>query len=325
MCKKQSSHGYKYIEFAINILSKQAGSNEERINKLRFRLEEEQKRFCDSIQFQQISIEGKINDEINDFIKKAVYSIQNEADSIVKFSRFLELFQPVREKELIEFARTMEESVLDGFFNQVVFDEDKRIVEEIGPDDKEKRAKQNVVQAYHLYHSIYVRIALGYFYSVTVDEKLDGLISEIISHNEFVPRDRVKMVKDLIIAGLSKNIRRSVYFLVSQFEFGCVEYLKNKKRIYPRITKGSKSVPIDLNEILSDTKFRKHIADSLGEDLTKELQFLLVEKQYGNLRNRYYHEGVEREDAFTDIELLAFYRLINAYCLGYDGQINPSE
>jgi len=61
------------------------------------------------------------------------------------------------------------------------------------------------------------------------------------------------------------------------------------------------------------------IADLLGGDLTKELQYLLVEKTYGNLRNRFAREGYGDEDAYTSTELVAFFRLIDAYCMAYQG------
>ena len=59
----------------------------------------------------------------------------------------------------------------------------------------------------------------------------------------------------------------------------------------------------------------------MGEDLTKELQYLLVDKHYGNLRNQDYHVGSDNAKACTNIEILAFFKLLNAYCMGYNGSI----
>lgn len=322
LCQSISPRGYKYINLAIDFLSKPATLNEERINELRFKLEEEQKKYFDTIQFQSVPLDNKVNEEINKHINDAINLIKNEKNSVRQLLRFLEIFKPVKEKELNDFVSGMEGSVFEGLFNHVIFDKDKKIVEEIGPDDVDKRRKQNIVQAYHLFHAIYFPIAMGFADFVEVDEELENLIAEIISHNEFVPQTRIEIVKNYVILGLKKDIRKATYLLISQFEYGCVNYLKDRKKIYPTITKGTMTVKIDLNHILTNNKFRKKIVEILGEDLTKELQFLLVEKRYGNLRNQDYHEGLEREDVFTNFEVLAFYRLLNAYCLGYDKKLN---
>ena len=325
LCFVNSPRGYKYINYAIDIISKQSDLNEDRINKLRFKLDEEQKKLYDSFHFQNIPIDSEINEKISTILKQLADEINSESDSIKKVLKFLEVFKPVKKREISNFTKGLEQSTYTNFFNEIFFDKNKRVVNEIGPDDVEKRNKQNIIQAYILFHSIYFRICMIYLNSVMVDLELEDLFTEIISHNELVPSSRMKIVKDYLIGGLNKNIRKSVYLLISQFEYGCIEYLKNKKGVYPVITKGSMTVTVDLNHILTIKKFRDCIVELLGEDLTKELQYLLVEKHYGNLRNQDYHEGFDREDVFTNIELIVFFRLINAYCFGYDELINKVD
>lgn len=321
LCAKYSPKGYHYLKKAIEILSKQGEYNYERINDLRFKLEEEQAKFYDSLHFVKLSDPYEENKELGQFIKHSKDLINKENDSIRKFICFLGCFNSVTSKQLDIFTKTMSESVFMNIMTQVIFDKNKRVVAEIESDDIKEKNKQNIIEAYNFYHPIYYDIALDYIKTLVLDEQLKSLIEEIISHNEFVPKDRINIVSEYVKKGFNKEIRLSLYNLIAQFENGCVNYLKNKKRIYPIIKKGNMSVKIDLNHILTDVKFRNSIVEILGEDLTKELQYLLVENRYGNLRNTNYHEAYSREDICNNFELLAFFKLVNVFCIGYDSSI----
>ncbi len=85
------------------------------------------------------------------------------------------------------------------------------------------------------------------------------------------------------------------------------------------------TVHIDLNHILTEDKFRNKIVELVGEDLTKELEYLLVQPSYGNLRNYNYHEGFDKDNVANNHEIMAFLRIIIAYCMGYDSKKTNSR
>ena len=320
LCEKSSPHGYKYISRAIEMFSKDKESNEQRINDLEFVLEAEYQKMFDAMNFQSIPLDDKTNSLINDHLIKVQKLLIEEKDSVRQFGLFLKIFKPVTEKELIDFSNQMDKSIFSNFCNEIIFDKDKRIIEEIGPGEKNKRKNRNFIQGYHLYHSIYEAIAIKYLSCIIIDEPLLSLIKDVVEHNEFVPKSRAEVVFNYLVSGLKKDVRQSVFNLIVQFEYGCSEYLISIK-VHPTIPAGSKRKNADLNHFLTIEKFRKPLKDIFGEDLTKELQYLLVDKHYGNLRNQDYHVGSDNAKACTNIEILAFFKLLNAYCMGYNGSI----
>lgn len=321
LCKKRSPGGYYYIDKAIKVLSKYNDENAARINDLEFVLEEEHRKMFNSMNFQEIPIEGEVNNLINEHIQKAQKKLMNEKDSIKQFTLFFRLFIPVTDKELTSFSNEMDKSVFTSLSREIIFDKDKKIIDEIGPDDKTKRKEQNYIQAYQLFHSIYFAIAAKYISCIVIDDELLLLLKDILSHNEFVPKERIDIVYNNVVGGLKNDVRQCVFNLIAQFEKGCFEFLR-RKQIYPTILSGSKRKNADLNHFLTIKKFRDHFMSILGADLTKELQHLLIDKRYGNLRNHVYHTGTDDSGSYTSIELLSFFKILNAYCMGYDHSIN---
>ena len=88
------------------------------------------------------------------YLTKTQKLLIEEKDSVRQFRLFLKIFKPVTEKELIDFSNQMDKSIFSNFCNEIIFDKDKRIIEEIGPGENIKRKNRNFIQGYHLYHSI---------------------------------------------------------------------------------------------------------------------------------------------------------------------------
>lgn len=156
-----------------------------------------------------------------------------------------------------------------------------------------------------------------FIYNIKIDESLNSVVSSICENNLFIPPERRHIVNKIIIGGFSKNIRRALYDLIPQFEHGLTCYLKSKG-IYPIMYRGSKKVPIDLNHILtskSKNKFKEEVVSIIGEALTFELEYLLCNKYFGNLRNNNYHSGYVDLNQYTIYEAAAFYFILGAYCL----------
>lgn len=163
--------------------------------------------------------------------------------------------------------------------------------------------------------------------NLIIDDELKEIILDIINHNLLVPSERRKTVANIIINALNKEIRRSLYDLMYQFEYGCREYLKNYKKLYPKITKGSMTTTIDLNHMFvvkkdKTNKFRSAICEVLGEDLTLEIEYLSCRPLSANLRNRNYHDGYNDTDQYSCEEIMLLFLMIKAYCMGYDQDVD---
>lgn len=322
LCEKHSPNGYKYIDDAIKMLAKQADQNSQKINDLLFLRDKEQEKMFDSMTFFSIPIDGNIESQFKDLLENVRKKLTNADDSIMQLSVFLYNFSPVREKDLSIYTEQVEKSVFANLTNNILFDSDKKIVEEVEPRDTKKLKEYHTIQAYQFLHKFYASIAYEYLECIKIDDELLKFIEEIVSHNVFVPKERIDIVCSDIIKGLNKNIKQSLLSLISQFEYGCTEFLKSKG-IYPSDFKGSKFKPTDLNGYLTEEKYFAPINEILGSDLTNELKYLLVDKRYGNLRNKNYHLGLENNNSITVVDLIAFFRLFNVYCLGYNEEINP--
>ena len=85
--------------------------------------------------------------------------------------------------------------------------------------------------------------------------------------------------------GLEKDqLRIATYELISQFEEGCRQFLYQYKKLYPQVKKGQKRFPADLNNLLvkkgnKQNRFRKEIAELIGEDLTLMIEENMQWKQ----------------------------------------------
>jgi hypothetical protein len=113
---------------------------------------------------------------------------------------------------------------------------------------------------------------------------------------------------------------------LSQFEYGCRHYLKVHKKIYPVERKGGREDLVDLNKILvqkgeHENRFRKAMVELLGEDLTLEIEYLSCRPLSANLRNRNYHDGRRTGEGYTLDEMVLFFLLLKAYCLGCDPEL----
>ena len=160
-----------------------------------------------------------------------------------------------------------------------------------------------------------------FIYYLKLDESLKTAIKDILANNLFVPTDRVDIVYQIILKGMNRKIREAIYDLISQFEYGCKMFLRNKN-IYPVTFINKRRKELDLNHILSSkakNKFKDEISSIIGEDLILSIEFVSVRKLSGNLRNRNYHTGYGNPDEFSIYEAALFYYLVEAYCLACEG------
>jgi len=324
LAEKTSPHGYSYLEKAIKMLDD--GNHLEKVNDLRFLIDEQQRKIYDSMPMQSIMLNEKIINILEEKRKEIVDCFKKMPNGILQLIWFLKEFNALSIKVIEEEQKNKKKSIVN-LVNHVVFDEDKIILYESAKATPAEKAEYETVSIYQLHHSIKHGILCRPFLdNLKMDEEFKNMLLDICSHNLFIPKNRTKIVFDILLEGLNRNIRKATFNLISQFEYGLREYLRVYKKQYPTIKKGSENYSIDLNNILvkksKNEIFRRHIVEILGDDLTQEIEFLSCRSLGPNLRNRNYHDGYGDTDCYKIEEMILFFMILKVYCLGYDAEIN---
>ncbi len=323
---KNFRHGYRFLQQAIDLLDKQ--EDIEKINDLRFLLENSQKKAYNEMQF----VSHKLDDSILNDIKKYEETFDNIFSNCLtgaeQFLYFLKYFNPISIDELNKTINRQENTLASICCNNMLFDENGLVIYESSKASASENEEFETSQAIHQ-HLPFSAIVLNKWHKhIKIDNDLQATLADIISHNLFIPKERIKTVYDIILRGLNENkFRQATFELIAQFENGCRVYLKDFCNIYPIIYKGNNPVSIDLNHILvqkssKTNKNRNKIVEVIGEDLTLNIEYLACRKMSGNLRNRHYHYGYDNPDEYSIYEYTLFFLLIKAYCMGYDEDIN---
>lgn len=322
--ERTSPHGYHYLEKAIKMLEN--GNYSEKINELRFLIDDQQRKMYENMPMQSIPFDKEIIESLENQRKEIVELLKELPNGTLQMVWLLKECVALSLKE-IEREKERQKSPFIDFANQIVFDEDKTVLYESSKATPREKEEYETGRAYQLHYSLQHGILLRPFVDkLKIDEEFKLILLEICSRNLFIPKSRAKIVYEILLDGLNKNIRRATFDLISQFEYGLREYLKIHKKQYPTIKKGGEIYNIDLNNILVNKEknqvFRKHIVEILGEDLTQELEFLTCRPLASNLRNRNYHDGYGDTDYYKIEEMVLFFMIIKSYCLGYDAELN---
>ncbi len=323
LANKTSPHGYDYLEKAIKMLDD--GIHLEKVNELRFLIDEQQQKMYESMPMQSFPLDKKIINSLEEKRKEIVEAFEKMPNGTIQLVWFLKEFNALSIKDIEKERKNKKKSLID-FVNHVAFNDDKTILYESSKATPEEKNEYEIASIYDLHHSIkHGIICRPFLDTLKLNEEFKSVLWDICNHNLFIPKNRIKTVYDILIEGLNKNIRTATFNLISQFENGLREYLRVYKKQHPTIKKGGESYNIDLNNILVNKQknqvFRRHIVDILGEDLTQELEFLTCRSLSANLRNRNYHDGYDDTNCYKISEMILFLMIIKVYCLGYDNDI----
>lgn len=323
-CADFSPHGYKYIDTAVDLLIKDKKLKhkyEDKINELAFKRDAEHKKFYNGMNFIELPIDDNIKGELKIAHNTYEERIKSLQSGLQQFISLLNNFKPITQNELENNLKQQNHSILNCL-NEIVFDDNGTIAfESVTATEDEKRQMQ-IAQCLQFDLNVKYCIFLqSFIFNLNVDNELKQIIYEIVDSNLIVPSERKAVVSAIILDGFNKNIRKAVYDLISQFEYGIKKYLQSKN-IYPIIYQGSTHKNIDLNHMLRSSqkqnRFRSTLEEVFGIDLLLELEYLLCNRYLGNLRNNNYHEGYGDLNEYTIYEASAFYFLVEAYCLACD-------
>lgn len=313
----QSDYEYDYLLDAIQILDSVEDS--ERINQFRFMIEQKQANIYDNMQEHKIPIREPLASLFDNYMQQFLEKLEKAPNSITKFL-LLNKFCNISPKNDLHV-----ESPILKCFHQCTFNSDKKVIFDSKLASKSEQAELKVTTGISEQIAFLIHLITAFYSKFYLDDSFCIIINEIISKNLLVPKSRIQDVEKWIKAGLSDitKVKEALYFLVSQFEFGCYSYIKEYKKIYPVINKNGRTFNINLNNILvckenEKNHFRDCIAEILGNDLTTLLEYLLCRNSCGNIRNKQYHSGIESAMPYNDYELFAFIYIVRAYCMGYD-------
>jgi len=288
-------------------------------NELRFKRQEMQKMFSDSLNKQSfnISLGEEMEKECNAQLAKICENLQN-LDSIGQFCYFLQIFSPLSKTEI---KRRIEDKKahagLVDVFNKICLNDENEIIFQSNSATLEQKEEYDTAEIYSRRNAIAFDFILHpYICYAKVDDDFSGLLKDIVEHNLLVQKDN-KTVLENLLRGFNKNIRSALTILLPQFEESCRLYIKSQN-IFPSILKGGKEFSITLAEIFNYPQFRTPLDKLLGEDLTQAIDFLTCKPLGAKIRNKIAHKGLGDDNQVTPDELTLFFLLVNAYCLAYE-------
>lgn len=175
-----------------------------------------------------------------------------------------------------------------------------------------KRAEMYKQAIYH--HQL---IASGVV-SPAIDQiLLDHDVSErdfmsIVSDNNFIPPGREGIYARGLYAGITGDLLVSTHLLIPQIEHS-IRYILQQSGVIPS-TYNSEGIQDEKN--LNSLLFLPELVEILGEDLTFDLQGLLVEGFGSNLRNKTAH-GLIDHNGFYSVQVQYLWWIIFSICCIY--------
>lgn len=318
-CHRHSPRGYRYLDKALELISadKLKDRYEDKIYELLFLKDDEQKKAYKSMSFVTLPLDENISAWIEKEYNRATEQFQSYRYGAHQLFYLISNFLPMTKKQIDRQLQSRKNTLLD-LVNEVRYREDGTIEFESAYATDDEKRKVNTAEILAIDMQIKFNIVLlPFIQNVKADDSLKEVISSVLENNLFVPKDRQNIIYKIILDGFDGNIRKALYDLIPQFEYGLTQFLKSK-RIYPVMHRGSHRVPIDLNHMLNgnihNNKFRDKIAKIIGQNLTITLEYLLCSTYLGNLRNNNYHSGYSDPEEYTIYEAAAFYFMIKAYC-----------
>lgn len=320
VANRTSPHGYHYLERAASYFSESSP----KFSELKFLSEDEQKKLHSSLDMKPLSVEldKDLSSEAESYRKMMVETMQALPDGTMQFLAFLKYFKPY-EVANIENEYQKQKDSIRYMVNNISFNDDGTIGYESAVATDEDNKERIISDIYNLHTVVSCPLTLWPFIdNLKIDQDFTDFISDLLSHNLFVPKDRYTVVFEKILSGLRKNISDALYYLIPQLEYGFLSYIKDQKHIYPNHNGNT----ININNMLvqkgnSQNRFRNALLEVLDPSLVQQLEYRLCRKFGGNFRNRSFHSGLSSTTQFSIQEAEAFFLILLVYCQGYDPEI----
>lgn len=288
-------------------------------NKLRFKKQEIQTKFIESMNMQSIPL--RMDDKMVQKLesdRQAIIDKLKKFNSIQQFCYFHTLFYPMTIK--VTEDEIENKNLFEDLFNHMEFNEDNEIIYQSIKATSEQKKEHDIWEQYRYHCTIaYDFILSPYIQYLKFDDEFESVLKDICKHNLLIKKDS-DLVYESICFGLNKKIRTALTKLLPMFEENCRLYVKNMG-VFPVIRKGGKEQEITLAEIFIHSQFRNIIVDLIGEDLVRAIDYLACKPAGTKIRNKIAHKGLGNDDKVGLDEMALFFYLIKAYCLAYDNDI----
>lgn len=320
VANRTSPHGYHYLERAASYFSEASTQ----FSELKFLSDEEQKKLYSSLDMKSLTFEldNDLSNEAESCRKMMIETMQALPDGTMQFLVFLKYFKPY-EVANIENEYQKQKNSIRYLVNNISFNDDGTIGYESAVATDEDKKERIISDIYNLHTVVSCPLTLWPLIdNLKIDQEFTDFMSDLLSHNLFVPNDRYAVVFEKILSGLRKNISDALYYLIPQLEYGFLSYIKDRKHIYPNHNGNT----ININNMLvqkgnSQNRFRNALLEVLDPSLVQQLEYRLCRKFGGNFRNRSFHSGLSSTTQFNIQEAEAFFLILLVYCQGYDPEI----
>lgn len=295
----------------------------ELINKLRIKKIKLGEDLYNSFSFRELPFEvsPKLQDSITEK-RNCIISELDRLDGVPQLCFFLINFGALSKTE-IEKQKTQRSGLpLADLFNQIRFNDKKEAIFQSATATKLQKEENEIYEIYATHGAIVTDLLLvPFLLHLKFDDECRELIAEIINHNELVHKDHDLIIQHIIDGITKKHIRSALYSLLSQFEDGLRNYIK-RNGIVPVMRCGDKENCASLPQMMNTEVFRELINDLMGDDLSQHIDYLACKELGGEIRNRYFHEGHGDDNQFFIDEIVLFFLLLKAYCMGYNDEIS---
>ena len=289
------------------------GGEKEYVDKLHKDLLQYQEKSAD--QMETVSFNSKI--DMDAFVKDSIDKIKGKSlnDALFEFSLMVRSPQvDILREQVKEEAK---KNPIHHFVQAVTVNEKgKQVLRSVSmfSDDENEREiaiRQNMFKQSIFHHNLYaefitepVRKQINLDHNVRLDDFL-----QIVNNNPFVPEGREFLYAQGLKAGMDGDFVVAAHLLIPQIEH-TMRYILYQRRV---ITSGIDSDGVQNEYDLNKTLYNPEIKKCFGEDVSFDLQGLLVESAGANLRNLMAH-GLMSHDSFYSMRVPYLWPLVLKLC-----------
>lgn len=305
------------IDEAITIIDE--NSHFELLNRVRLKKEQLNSMFFTSFNMQTSNMfpfdENLVNQKQNEILSKF-----KSLNSINQFLYIISLLLPLNESQITE-VLNKNENYLVNFINNFKFNNEHEIVFQSACASKTEILESNIYNIYTSCSILYCYLFVNPFMStVTFDDKLHDLLSDILKHNELVTENCNVLIDSIEKAFNEKKIRSALSDIIPHFENGLRKYIR-KQGIIPNIKNGKKDKPATLAQLFNNKHFRNIIDKLIGNDLTQFIDYLACKPIGSRVRNTYSHNGHGEDSECSVDETMLFFLILKAYCMACNNEL----
>jgi len=290
----------------------------DRTNKLRIKKKQLSEQFHSRMNFQSVAI--PLPKEVEEDSKARINALTDalqRMDGVSQFCVFCRDFIAMPKKEITKNLKQKEQGLLVHLANNIRFNDKKEVVYQSATASEKQKLEHKTYDAYNLYAMVMAQVFLiPFITNLKLDGGLESLLKEIIESNELIKKDHSVVLKHICNGLKDKKIRSSLHGLISHFENGLRCYIESKG-LMPMVRMGGKDATATFAQMMNAEKFRKLIDGLIGKDLAQHIDYLACKELGANLRGKYYHNGHGDDSQFDLAEIMLFFLLIKAYCMGY--------